>query len=302
PRSTSPTSFDASVILGRTAEGTSTAPNRWLSGFDDRSRAAMRQRAAAALAAGQRLDVMAKLGDSITSSPSYLTQVTVDTILNSPYAGLAGTLRFFSRTLVPDGLAVPTIAGSTPLVPSPARRSLGSDDRWYVTDLLTGGDVSALVRELESIRPGIAVVMFGTNDLTLTTVEAFEEHLNTLLQELEQRHVLPILSTIPARQDQTRYGERVPTFNAAIRAMAAVHQVPLMEYGAAMAGLPNAGLSADGIHPSVCPAGAGSLSPECLRYGYNMRNLLTLLALDKLQQTVLADPAYRITAHAETGQ
>jgi hypothetical protein len=301
-RSASPTSFDTSSILGRTAGSRAGASNRWLSGFDDLTQEALRHRAASARAAGQRLDVLAKLGDSITSSPAYLTQLTVESILNSPYADLAGTLRFFSQTLVPDGVAGPSISGSVPLVPSPARRSLGSDDRWYVTDVLNGGSVSALSRELESIRPGIAVVMFGTNDLTLTTVESFEEHLNTLLQELERRHVLPVLSTIPARRDQSHYAERVPSFNAAIRAMAAVHQAPLMEYGAAMSGLPNAGLSADGIHPSVCPAGAGSLSPDCLRYGYNMRNLLTLLALEKLQQSVLAGVTDRLVSQSSAGQ
>jgi hypothetical protein len=296
-RSSTATSFDASSILGRMA-----ASNRWLAGFDDASQEELRHRAASARAAGQRLDVLAKLGDSITSSPSYLTKVTVETILNSPYAELSGTLRYFSQTLVPDGVAPSSTSSGTPLVPSPARRSLGSDDRWYVTDLINGGSVSALARELESIRPGIAVVMFGTNDLTLTSVETFEEHLHALLEELDQRHVLPILNTIPTRRDQPRYAERVPAFNAAIRAMAAVHQVPLIEYGAAMAGLPNAGLSEDGIHPSVCPTGAGSLSPDCLRYGYNLRNLLTLLALDKLQQSVLVSPTDRLVSQTGARQ
>lgn len=301
-RPSTATSFDASGLLGRTAASQIVASNRWLAGFDDVSQEELRHRAASARAAGQRLDVLAKLGDSITSSPSYLTKVTVDSVLNSPYADLAGTLQFFSRTLVPDGAAAPSTSSSSLLVPSPVRRSLGSDDRWYVTDLINGGSVSALARELESIRPGIAVVMFGTNDLTLTSVEAFEEHLHTLLEELEQRHVLPILSTIPARRDQSRYAERVPTFNAAIRAMAAVHQAPLIEYGAAMSALPNAGLSDDGIHPSVCPTGAGSLSPDCLRYGYNLRNLLTLLALEKLQQTVLVSPTDRLVSQSGARQ
>jgi hypothetical protein len=296
------TAFDASVRFGRTSGSRTAISTGWLSGFDGAARDALRLRAATALAAGQRLDVVAKLGDSITSSPSFLTQVTEAAILNSPYAHLDGTLRYFSRTLVPDGLTAPSTTGGAPLVPSLARRSLGSADRWYVTDVLNGGDASALVREVESIRPGVAVVMFGTNDLTLTSVEAFEEHLNALLRELEQHHVLPILSTIPSRRDQSRYAERVPSFNSAIRAMAAVHQVPLMEYAAAMAGLPNAGLSDDGIHPSVCPAGAGSLNAECLRYGYNMRNLLALLALEKLQQSVLDDRTDRLVSQSGSGQ
>lgn len=182
------------------------------------------------------------------------------------------------------------------------RRSLGSDDRWYVTTVMDGGAASPLAREFESIQPGVAVAMFGTNDLTLDTVEEFEEHLNALLEELERRHVIPLVSTIPARTDQPAFAERVPAFNAAIRAMAIVHQVPLVEYEAAMAGLPNGGLSADGIHPSVCPAGAGSFSPECLRYGYNLRNLLTLVALERLQQSILDTSFDRLVSHDGTGQ
>lgn len=285
-----------------TAAGSEVHPStKWLSGFE-RADGVLRQRAAAALAEGQRLDVVAKLGDSITSSPFFLTEVAETDIDGGPYARLGATLHFFSRTLVPDSGAASSRSGSGRLVPSLARHSLGSGDQWYVTNVLEGGSASPLAREIDSIRPGVAVVMFGTNDLTLTTVEEFSAHLDTLLEELELRHVIAILSTIPARLDQPRFGERVPAFNAAIRTMAVVHHAPLVDYAAAMADLPNGGLSEDGIHPSVCPAGAGSLRPECLRYGYNLRNLLTLLALEQLQQTVLAAPTDRLVSGAELGR
>ncbi len=85
------------------------------------------------------------------------------------------------------------------------------------------------------------------------------------------------------RRDRTSWSD----VDAAVRALAAVHRVALIDYGAAMAALPNDGLSEDGVHPSVCPEGAGSLSANCLRYGYNLRNLLTLQALDQLRTEVL---------------
>lgn len=292
----------ASVALGLGANRRNDSLSGWFQGFDDGTSDALRQRAAAALVNGQRLEVVAKLGDSITSSPAFLTQVTEVGLRNSPHARLGATLHYFSQVLVPNGNGVPTGGGAASLVSPLVRRSLGSDDRWYVTDVLDGGGDSPLTRELESIRPGVAVVMFGTNDLTLATVEEFEEQLNMLLEELERRLVIPIVSTIPARLDQPQFGERVPSFNAAIQAMATVHQVPLVDYAAAMATLPNGGLSDDGIHPSVCPSGAGSLSAECLRYGYNLRNLLTLLALERLQLAVLDNPLDRLATQAETGQ
>jgi hypothetical protein len=111
--------------------------------------------------------------------------------------------------------------------------------------------------------------------------------MDRLLAELQLNSVIPLLSTIPMRTDRADYSARVPVFNASIRALAEVHGVPLIDYGGAMLDLPTFGLSDDGIHPSVCPDGPEVLTPDCLRYGYNLRNLLTLQALDMLRRLVL---------------
>ena len=52
--------------------------------------------------------------------------------------------------------------------------------------------------------------------------------------------------------------------------------VPLVDYHLAMSALPDEGISGDGIHPSVAPAGACRLDAAGLSFGYNLRNQLSL--------------------------
>ncbi|MGH2587468.1 MAG: SGNH/GDSL hydrolase family protein, partial [Dehalococcoidia bacterium] len=268
----------------------------WISGASGPAQGALRDRAADAVKAGRRLDVVAKLGDSITVSPAFLKELTTAGVQQSAYGPLVAAFDYFNHTLVPSGTlgATPVSAKllnahNAALSSSFRRESLGAGNRWFVTDLLAGGESSALARELAVTQAGVAVVMFGTNDLTLVSVKEFEESLSRLLMDLEQWHVIPLLSTIPNRGDRPEFSRLVPSFNAAIRALARVYGVPLIDYGAAMAGLPNGGLNEDGIHPSICPEGPGSLSGACLHYGYNLRNLLTLQALEQLRRGVMEE-------------
>jgi lysophospholipase L1-like esterase len=302
PRAGEAGAFNASAVLGLREIGPRGAATNWLAGFRGDEAESLRRRATAAAAAGLRLDVVVKLGDSITASPAFLAELTEPELVRAGWPALVGTFRYYSHTPVPSGTD-PFVPAGWDQVSSPlARRGFGSDARWYTTDVMVGGAQSALARELEVLQPGVALVMFGTNDLTLMGVDQFSADLDRLLAELQSRSVIPIVSTIPNRQDRADFAARVPDFNAAIRSLATVHRVPLVDYNAAMAALPNAGLSPDGIHPSICPDGAGSLSRQCLLYGYNLRNLLTLQALDELYRTLFADPAVRLVSRPNTSQ
>jgi hypothetical protein len=292
----------------------------WLVGLDGGARRALQERVAAAVASGARPNVVAKIGDSITATPAFLAQVTAADVEHGSHAALAGTLDYFSHTPVPPGGAIqPSEGAGTGPSPAPdeeagqplvfsgsgggsswSRASLAAGDGWTVAEVLAGGEESPLARELAALRPAVALVMFGTNDLTRDDVEAFETSLDDLLRSIEAARVLPVLSTIPARTDDPEFARRVPRFNAAVRALAALHRLPLIDYGAATAHLPDLGLSTDGIHPSTCPEGAGSFSEACLRYGSNLRNLLTLQALDLLRRFVLEPPeGHAVALHSD---
>jgi lysophospholipase L1-like esterase len=268
--------------------------------------AALRERARAGRAVGQRPEVLAKVGDSMTAAPEFLPSLLAGGPEWTAAPALAATAAFFNSTPATangtsavDGVrdaildrddvadAAPRRSTGPGAETSFARRSLAAQARWAAADVLAGGADNALTRELDATRPAVAVVMFGTNDLTRATLDEFETAMAQLLVALESAAVIPLLTTIPMRTDRADFGGRVPAFNAAIRALATVYGVPLIDYGRAMAQLPNYGLADDGIHPSVCPEGPQVLTAACLQYGYNLRNLLTLQALDMLRRLVL---------------
>jgi hypothetical protein len=264
----------AASLYGATVaevESTPEAASVWPSGARLDAMRALADRGAGA---GLQPDAVAKVGDSITASPAFLGGLTEAGLHDAGYRALTETLPLSDGAWrLPGGSA-----GTSAF----ARESLAAGAGWSVADAIEGGEESPLAREIAALRPAVAVVMFGTNDLTHVPLASFEERLDRLLGELDRRGVVALLSTIPERRDSREFGARVPSFNRAIRALALAHNLPLVDYHAAMATLPDAGLSADGIHPSVCPRGPAVLSADCLRYGYNLRNLLTLEALHRL--------------------
>ena len=160
---------------------------------------------------------------------------------------------------------------------------------WHAGRALDG-DPSPLEQEVEAIRPGWAVVMYGTNDINIVTLEDYAENMLDLTDALLDRGVVPLLTTIMPRGDDPDADAEVPDFNMALRAIAEARQVPLIDYHRELVDLPDQGLSADGIHPSVLRdpgARACVLNPEGLAYGYNVRNLVTLEALDRVRRAVV---------------
>lgn len=156
---------------------------------------------------------------------------------------------------------------------------------WVASYALSNDPMSALRREMDYTRPAWAVVMYGTNDLDHVTPEAFSMTMTRILDIIESYGTVPILSTIPDRLDRAEAGARVAGFNDAIRALASTRHSPLVEFWQALQPLPNRGVDPDGIHPSAySPNGntaCGVLTSAGLQYGYNVRNLVTLVALER---------------------
>ena len=129
--------------------------------------------------------------------------------------------------------------------------------------------------------------MYGTNDHDRITPAEFTRDMTRILEIVESYGSVPVLSTIPDRLDRADAGARVPPYNDAIRALAAARHLPLVDYWRVLQPLPNKGIDPDGIHPSAYRINGnvtcGILTPEGLRFGYNLRNLVTLFALDRLR-------------------
>lgn len=238
-------------------------------------------------ARGRRANVLAKVGDSITSSGSFLSDIGDGNAVLGSHRELAPIVAYY-RAMRVDRLGR---AGHNSL----NRQSLAAHPSWTGAEILslpgTWPDPAPLAQEYAAINPAVAVIMLGTNDLDRTGVDFFGQNLAAIVETSLQAGVIPVLSTIPDRQDSPQAAARTLVFNDAIRAEAAVAQVPLIDYWAALQSLPRLGLQADLVHPSIYPAARGyqasvTFTDRALRYGWNVRNFLTLQMLARLKAIV----------------
>ncbi len=218
-----------------------------------------------------RDDRFIKIGDSITVSGNFLYCFSGGRVELGRNASLEKTLSHFHAG---------ADAGLDPF----ARQSRAAEVGWSAWQALSGNP-APMDAELHDLDARFAVVMFGTNDIEMGEPERFSHDLSEIVDRLLSRGVIPILSTIPPRGDRRVKNALVPSYDAAIRDAAQTRQIPLIDYHRALMAEPHHGLGHDGIHPSVYKGPLGrtpcDLTPQGLRFGFNLRNLLTLQALDR---------------------
>jgi hypothetical protein len=254
--------------------------------FDDSTRARVIATFREGAAAGQRADVFAKLGDSITESGSFLHDVGHGWHELGPWTRLDPVIRYFSRARAnPEGESN-----------SFARPSRAAEAGWTTTILLHGGEQSRLEEELRITRPAFAVLMIGTNDAERSDVARYTRELEEIVRRVLARHVVLVLSTIPDQRSSPEAAALGLRLNEVIRRVAFEQHLPLVDYWAALQGLPRQGLDPDNVHPSIYMgargdnAAAGVFTDGALLFGYNVRNLTTLLMLERLMQTLDLHP------------
>jgi hypothetical protein len=250
---------------------------------------------------GNRPDVFAKIGDSITESESFLSGFACHVEDLGAYTGLAATIAYFSKDTFPASYKTVSCGVAN----SFSRRSISAIIGWSTDDALTPFDPSRiecpvpyqtpLRCELHLIKPGIALIMYGTNDLeTHNDPDAFRRNLTEIVKQTISAGTIPVLSTIPPRLDIIQRNARVETYNRIIIDVAHANEIPVMNYWKALTapGMANEGISEDGIHPNVygsCQPDCKStiLTPQALHYGYNQRNLIALQTLTRLKAVVI---------------
>lgn len=246
-----------------------------LPALDGATVARIRELRAAGASRGNRANVFAKIGDSITESGSFLFDIGEGWAELGGFGGLASTVDYFRAQSLGGGRN------------SFNRASVCATAGWTAGSALERDPSSPLRAELAATRPGYAVVMYGTNDIDMTSPDTLQANLARVAQIIEENGTVPILSTIPDRTDRGAAGSLALTMNQRIRSIAAARHIPLMDYWAALQPLPARGLDGDGIHPNVYRNNgdpqAGNFGAAGLRFGYNTRNLVTLLALDRVR-------------------
>jgi len=229
---------------------------------------------------GNRPNVFSKVGDSITASAYFMNPIGNGQYDLGQYGSLGGVIGYFSTERVGAGNSF-------------NNRSVAANGGWSAFNVLQAvsgpcGVETPLICEYKQTKPAVAIIMFGTNDAGSGSPGPFSGWMRQIVQTSIDMGVVPILSTIPPKRIDADQSARVDAFNQVIRQVAQEYQVPLMDLFAVMDSAPNGGAGSDGMHPSVPPDGATCrFTPEHLQYGFTIRNLATLQALDAVWRLAL---------------
>lgn len=151
---------------------------------------------------------------------------------------------------------------------------------------------------LNKLKPELAVIMWGTNDLVSLDVTTYTNNMRQVIQACKAYGTIPLLTTIPPR---VGYDTKYPQFAQAMRNLALEQQVPLIDYNQEIltrkpgTTWQNTLISSDGIHPSWVGSTAQDFAAASLNSnGYLLRNWCTLHGLWDVQQYILQfDPPVR---------
>ncbi len=172
-------------------------------------------------------------------------------------------------------------------------RGYVSDGATYTANL-QGDTVAAAFSNAQ-----FAVLMLGTNDAGAgRSTGAFQTDLTSIVDALEARSIVVVLSTIPPRTSTD-----VSPYNTVIRSFAQARGLPLIDYYAEiLARQPGTSwqgtlISGDGVHPTAPASSADPYSPggsaathttgdNCLSDGYLLRSWLTVQKLKEVKSYV----------------
>ena len=227
----------------------------------------------------RQADVFAKVGASSTVSHNTLYCFAQDPIALGEHTALQEAL---------DTFLGGNAAGTTPFDRDTLAAISGKTASWAID--------GPLQDEIAAIQPRFALVHYGTNDMNMgltyhSALHPFYENLDALVQISLDEGTIPVLFGISPRLDSDAANLWVSTYNATIRGLAQRWQVPFVDLYTATNHLENQGMSGDGLHLEAYSGGACDLTAEGLAHGYNVRNLIALQTLDRLNRTLVLDEA-----------
>jgi hypothetical protein len=232
---------------------------------------------------GNRANIFSKVGDSLTDEHWFLYPVGDGQAILHNYDYLGDVVDFYLVKFARDDRN------------SFNNRSIAATGGWDSSDLLDPansapysfcGNRSPLECELQTVRPAVAIIAIGSNEAQANVENGlFRANLERIVEMCIDNGVIPVLNLIP----WNKYRVNMQPYNAIIEQVAHQYQVPYIDYYTPMETLPNHGLRGDDVHPSYPPDGnTADFSDNNLeRYGYNIRNLLTLQMLDAIWQMVM---------------
>lgn len=228
-------------------------------------------------ALGRRAGVFSKVGDSITVASHLLHPIGEGLYTLADYQYLQGVIDAYSLVEARDGHNSFT---NTSLAAGVGWTTDALFKAKFADPTLCLPDESPLDCEYRLVQPGVALIMFGSNDVAHLTEETYAYNMALIVKRSIEQGVIPVISTFPTRAG---YEEQSAAFNQRVVKVAQRYDVPFWDYGGALAALPDGGLAPDGVHPSIPPGGykgAANFRASNLFYGYVLRNLTALQVLD----------------------
>jgi hypothetical protein len=227
---------------------------------------------------GNRAGVFSKVGDSLTANEVFLVPIGRGNYELHDHVYLASAIGYFSTMVARDDNSF-------------ANTSLAAGFGWRAGNVLNPDladpatcqpGESPLLCEYRLVRPSVALIMLGTNDVPVTALDRYEATMREIIETTVDLGIIPVISTIPPFAGED---ERVLAINRIVVDLAEEYGIPLWNFYAVVRDLPNGGLAGDGVHLTWNePA---DFSPENLPYGMTMRNLTALQVLDAIYRNVI---------------
>lgn len=243
----------------------------------------------AGLEAGNNPQAFSKIGDCMTASVEYfLGPFGEDAYdLGEDYAELESVIEYFDVPVRDEGFDAnsfdnPGLATASGFNTASVLDSIWADPTWC------DANENPLDCEYRQTQPIFSLIMFGTNDVMFFEADLFDFYMRSIILETIENGTVPVLYTIPTRPE---FPEKTYLFNQVIIKLAEDYDLPLVNLWVAIQDLPNDGVDpAEPIHLSIPPdEQTGDLTTN-LDYGYTVRNLVTLQALDILLDGLGIEP------------
>ena len=232
-------------------------------------------------ASGNDTHSFIKVGDCMTHNPYFLIPIGGGDYDLGAYASLQIVIDYFSEG-DPNAFSRESQAAAGGFNAASVLDSL-----WANPQYCEMGE-TPLSCELRIVHPGIALIMFGTNDVFSLSNTQFDYSLRQIVVETIRNGTLPILSTFPQRPE---FPDQSVLFNQIVVQVAQDYDVPLINLWRALQTLPDHGVDpVDTTHMTVPASGAVCyFVGENLQAGFNVRNLLTLQTLNAILQAAGAE-------------
>ena len=227
---------------------------------------------------GNNAHAFALVGDSNTDNAAFFAPFDRGWYNLGKYAYLQPAIRYFQGSFARHS---PAAVGSfsTARVLDPA----------FAPSAACAPGETPLACEYRAQKPSVALILIGTGDHQ--DWRGFENRYRTIIEYTLSKGIIPVLIT-KADDAEAIFGDApLGYINGVIERLSVEYDIPLLNLRRVVNTLPDHGCTADGFHYSTPPDGrTADFTGNHLNYGFPVRNLTALQALEALRSQVLTVP------------